>query len=183
MKIYHYSFFYVKGQEPYWYREDCFANCTEDDLNGLCKIKPLGWIDCDFYNDDPYKFITDIDDSSVMIDMLTTDEDALSRFLKYCFKYLSNLVFRKKDPETIRREEDGRDLFEVGEPVIYQNGDRYELGVVKQKSRSKNPTYFCYYHTGDTAAATPQESLHKISNRYAFKIIRLDPDGNERKDN
>ena len=41
--------------------------------------------------------------------------------------------------------------------------------------------YFVNYHTGDTAARTHARHLSKISNRYAFHIVRLDPDGNERK--
>ena len=69
--------------------------------------------------------------------------------------------------------------FEIGEPVIYQNGDRFELGIVK--TICDNNEYFINYHTGDTAARTHARHLHKISNRYAFHVIRLDPDDNERR--
>ena len=69
--------------------------------------------------------------------------------------------------------------YEVNEPVIYQNGDRFELGIVK--TVCGNDEYFINYHTGDTAARTHARHLHKISNSYAFHVIRLDPDDNERR--
>ena len=83
--------------------------------------------------------------------------------------------------------------FEVGEVVLYQNGEKFELGVVKQvvpveiKDRLKQDglfgepsgetthveyKYFVNYHTGDTAAMTPEYTLHKIVNLYAFDIKR-----------
>ena len=66
-----------------------------------------------------------------------------------------------------------------GEAVLYQNGDRFELGIVKRVCGDDE--YFIWYHTGDTAARTHARHLHKISNRYAFHVIRLDPDDNERR--
>ena len=69
--------------------------------------------------------------------------------------------------------------FSVGEPVIYQNGNRFELGIIKRDCGDDE--YFIWYHTGDTAARTHARHLHKISNRYAFHVIRLDPDDNERR--
>lgn len=69
--------------------------------------------------------------------------------------------------------------YEEGEAVIYQNGDRFELGIVKRVCG--NDEYFINYHTGDTAARTHAEHLHKITNSYAFHVIRLDPDDNERR--
>ena len=83
--------------------------------------------------------------------------------------------------------------FEVGEVVLYQNGEKFELGVVKKvvpveiKDRLKQDglfgepsgetthieyIYFVNYHTGDTAAMTPEHTLHKIVNLYAFDIKR-----------
>jgi hypothetical protein len=84
--------------------------------------------------------------------------------------------------------------FVEGEVVIYQNGDSFELGVIKQivpyaantylKEQGFPPTgepvglpvikfdYFVNYHTGDTAAKTPEDCLHKIVNKYAFDIAR-----------
>jgi len=62
--------------------------------------------------------------------------------------------------------------FEVGEVVIYQNGESFELGIIKRLGNSPQ-TYFIYYHTGDTAACTHERNLHKIINLYAFEIKRL----------
>ena len=69
--------------------------------------------------------------------------------------------------------------YEAGEPVIYINGAKAELGIVKRACGGDD--YFVNYHTGDTAARTHASHLVKISNKYAFHIVRLDPDGNERK--
>lgn len=71
--------------------------------------------------------------------------------------------------------------FEVGEAVIYNNGTSLELGIVKRIC--DNGDLFINYHTGDTAARTPIEYVHKIKNLYAFHIYRLDAEGNERKPN
>lgn len=65
-------------------------------------------------------------------------------------------------------------IYAVGEPVIYQNGDRFELGIVKTVCEDNE--YFINYHTGDTAARTHARHLHKIANDYAFVIARLNPD-------
>ena len=61
--------------------------------------------------------------------------------------------------------------FEVGEAIIYQNGDSYELGIIKKIC--DNGDCFVNYHTGDTAARTPKKYIHKIRNNYAFHIYRL----------
>ncbi len=85
--------------------------------------------------------------------------------------------------------------FKVGEVIIYRNGDSFELGVIKSIIETKQRTYlkqqgfppkgepegrvirtydyFVNYHTGDTAARTPEDCLHKIINSHAFKISRL----------
>ena len=53
--------------------------------------------------------------------------------------------------------------FEPGELFIYRKGPGvYELGVVK--SQRDERTYFCYYSTGDTAAATPAPLMYKLTN-------------------
>ena len=65
--------------------------------------------------------------------------------------------------------------YEVGEVVIYQNGDRFELGIIKNKAYREDE-YFIWYHMGDTAACTHARNLHKITNLYAFKIERLTVD-------
>ena len=69
--------------------------------------------------------------------------------------------------------------YSEGEAVLYQNGDNFELGIVKRVCGCDE--YFINYHTGDTAARTHARHLHKIRNKYAFHIIRLDPDDNERR--
>jgi len=71
------------------------------------------------------------------------------------------------------------DTYSVGETVIYQNGNKFELGIIK--SVCGNDEYFVNYHTGDTAARTHAIYLHKIANNYAFHVYRLDTEDNERK--
>lgn len=74
--------------------------------------------------------------------------------------------------------------FYVGEPIIYRNGDNYELGIIKRINDDN--TAFVYYHTGDTAANTRFEDMHHIRNLYAFNIKRLSPEDyviNYREDN
>lgn len=61
--------------------------------------------------------------------------------------------------------------FLEGDVVLYQNGDCFELGVVKRVC--DNGDCFVWYHTGDTAARTPSCYLHKLANSYAFSIKRL----------
>lgn len=63
--------------------------------------------------------------------------------------------------------------------LIYVNGSKAELGIVKRVCGGDD--YFINYNTGDTAARTHASHLMKVSNRYVFHIVRLDPDGNERK--
>lgn len=51
--------------------------------------------------------------------------------------------------------------FEVGEYIIYVNGDRYELGRIKRLT----PTgAFVAYHEGETGAKTSYDLMHKIIN-------------------
>ena len=70
--------------------------------------------------------------------------------------------------------------YQINEPVIYQNGNSFELGIVK--SICGNDEYFINYHTGDSAARTHASNLHKIINKYAFHIYRLDTNDKERKE-
>ena len=55
--------------------------------------------------------------------------------------------------------------FYEGEYIIYQNGDRYELGKIK---RITDDGAFVYYTCGDTASKTPFECMHKLSNAYVI---------------
>ena len=55
--------------------------------------------------------------------------------------------------------------FKLGEYIIYHNGSRYELGKIKC---IVDDGAFVWYHEGDTAAKTPFECMHKLTNRYAI---------------
>ena len=60
--------------------------------------------------------------------------------------------------------------FEPGEYIIYQNGSRYEIGRIKSITENRA---FVYYSSGDTAAKTPFECMHKLVNRYVIKETSL----------
>lgn len=87
-------------------------------------------------------------------------------------------------------------MFKVGQVVLYQNDNSFELGIVKEvvecviKQRLRQdglygePTgedtvqtcYRVWYHTGDTSALTDEVNLHEIKNAYAFLIMRRKAD-------
>ena len=56
--------------------------------------------------------------------------------------------------------------FKEGEYIIYNNGDRFEIGKIKRIVRDGA---FVWYHEGDTAAKTPFDCMHKIINGYVIK--------------
>lgn len=56
--------------------------------------------------------------------------------------------------------------FEVGEYIIYVNGDRYELGRIKRLT--EGGAFICY-HEGETAAKTPFDLMHKLINGFTIK--------------
>ncbi len=58
--------------------------------------------------------------------------------------------------------------YKVGELILYRNGDTFEIGEIK---RLCDDGAFVYYSTGDTAAKTRYEDMHKIVNGYAFKRV------------
>lgn len=60
--------------------------------------------------------------------------------------------------------------FKEGEYVIYQNGDRYELGRIK---RIVSDGAFVYYSSGDTASKTPFSCMHKLVNEYLIVATSL----------
>lgn len=60
--------------------------------------------------------------------------------------------------------------FEVGEYIIYVNGDTYEIGRIK--SLCENGA-FVAYHEGETGAKTPYDLMHKIVNEYTIKETTL----------
>ena len=55
--------------------------------------------------------------------------------------------------------------FNEGDYIIYQNGDRYEIGKIK---RIVDDGAFVWYHSGNTAAKTPFDCMHKIINDYVI---------------
>jgi hypothetical protein len=73
--------------------------------------------------------------------------------------------------EALREGLDGEpeelEKYEPGELFIYVNGDRYEIGKVKRPNNTGDG-YFCYYHSGDTAANTPTDRMHKLTNAYTI---------------
>jgi hypothetical protein len=58
-----------------------------------------------------------------------------------------------------------KESFEEGEYIIYVNGDRYEIGKIKRIVRDGA---FVWYHSGDIAAKTPFDCMHKIVNAYCI---------------
>lgn len=71
--------------------------------------------------------------------------------------------------------------FKAGDIVLYQNGNTFELGLVKSvvdPNTKYEYRYRVYYHTGSTTAVTDERNLHPIMNAYAFKVIKrsVDPD-------
>ena len=60
--------------------------------------------------------------------------------------------------------------FENGEYIIYVNGDRYELGRIK---RIMDDGAFVCYHEGETAAKTPFDCMHKLTNSFTIKETSL----------
>lgn len=60
--------------------------------------------------------------------------------------------------------------FEVGEYIIYVNGDKYELGRIT--SLRPDGAFVCY-HEGETAAKTPYGTMHKLENRYTISRTTL----------
>ena len=57
-----------------------------------------------------------------------------------------------------------------GQLVIYQCGERFEIGKIKQVF---SDGAFVYYSDGDTASKTPFECLHRISNSYVIEKTSL----------
>lgn len=60
--------------------------------------------------------------------------------------------------------------FQEGEYIIYVNGDRYEIGKIK---RIVNDGAFVWYSSGDTAAKTPFDCMHKLVNGYLIGETNL----------
>lgn len=60
--------------------------------------------------------------------------------------------------------------FNVGEYIIYVNGDRYELGRIKRLT--EDGAFICY-HEGETAAKTPYDLMHKLVNGFTIKSTSI----------
>ena len=60
--------------------------------------------------------------------------------------------------------------FKEGELIIYINGNSCEIGKIK---RIVNDGAFVWYSTGDTAAKTPFDCMHKLINAYCIDKTRL----------
>ena len=60
--------------------------------------------------------------------------------------------------------------FKPGEYIIYINGDSIEIGRIK---RITEDGAFVWYHSGETAAKTPFDCMHKLVNRYVIEKTEL----------
>lgn len=60
--------------------------------------------------------------------------------------------------------------FREGEHIVYQNGDRFEIGKIKRITKDGA---FIYYSSGDTAAKTPFDCMHKLVNEHTIKYTSL----------
>lgn len=60
--------------------------------------------------------------------------------------------------------------FNEGELIIYRNGENYEIGKIK---RIVEDGAFVYYSSGETAAKTPFDCMHKLINAYTIKETSL----------
>ncbi len=69
------------------------------------------------------------------------------------------------------------DEYREGELIIYQNGDRYEIGKIKRLTETGA---FVWYSEGDTAAKTPYDCMHKITNAHTIKATALGGDDGRR---
>ena len=70
------------------------------------------------------------------------------------------------------------DEYKEGELIIYKNGDSYEIGKIKTLTPSGA---FVWYSEGETAAKTPYEAMHKITNGFAIKETTLGGDDGRRR--
>lgn len=61
--------------------------------------------------------------------------------------------------------------FREGQLVMYQNGDRVEIGKIKRIVGDSHA--FVWYHAGDTAASTKLTDLKPIENAYCISGTHL----------
>ena len=60
--------------------------------------------------------------------------------------------------------------FKPGEYIIYINGDVIEIGRIK---RITEGGAFVWYHSGETAAKTPFDCMHKLMISYVIESSKL----------
>ena len=65
------------------------------------------------------------------------------------------------------------DEYSIGEYIIYRNGEKYELGRIKNLQEDGA---FVAYHEGETGALTSYSHMHKLINRYCIKDTTLGGD-------
>lgn len=63
-----------------------------------------------------------------------------------------------------------REDFNIGDYIVYVNGEQYELGRIKSL---QDDGAFVAYHEGETVAKTPYDLMHKLINSYAIKESSL----------
>lgn len=63
--------------------------------------------------------------------------------------------------------------YNIGEYIIYVNGDKYEIGRIKSVH---DDGCFVAYHEGETGAKTPWDCIHKLVNAYCIKETTLGGD-------
>jgi hypothetical protein len=68
---------------------------------------------------------------------------------------------------------DGSKIYDMGEYIIYINGNSIELGRIK---RLTDDGAFVCYHSGETAAKTKYEDMHKLINKYCIIETNLGGD-------
>ena len=64
----------------------------------------------------------------------------------------------------------GDAVFHPGDYIIYQNGDSYELGRIKSL---RQDGAFVSYHSGETGAKTPYDTMHPLRNAYTIEKTTL----------
>lgn len=60
--------------------------------------------------------------------------------------------------------------YNIGEYIIYVNGDSYEIGRIKSVH---DDGCFVAYHEVETGAKTPWDCIHKLRNGYCIKETSL----------
>jgi len=60
--------------------------------------------------------------------------------------------------------------FKEGQLIVYRNGDKYEIGKIKQ---IVSDGAFVYYSCGETAAKTPFDLMHPLVNEYCIRETGL----------